>query len=224
MAGLTLPRQRRSQKTLDRLLDACEGLLREKGFEEISVSDIARRARSSVGAFYGRFRGKEALLDLLDAKSEERIVAWWESYFSPAKWEGVSTEEILRQFVSLSVRAHRESKGTLRALFLRLRGGPTEEMLGRALRMNRKVVEGFRDLLSSRRAEIDHPNPDLAILHGLVMVIAAIREWVVFEDFRLCPSPPTDEALAEELARAFAAYLGVRPRSRRRKRNRRTKR
>ncbi len=108
---LTPPRQRRSRKTLDRLVEACEGLLQEKPFEEISVADIARRGRSSVGAFYGRFKGKDALLHFLDAKRERLIVSSWESYFSKAKWEGVSTEEILRQFVTLSVRAQREKKG-----------------------------------------------------------------------------------------------------------------
>jgi len=206
---LTPPRQRRSRKTLDRLVEACEGLLQEKPFEEISVADIARRGRSSVGAFYGRFKGKDALLHFLDAKRERLIVSSWESYFSKAKWEGVSTEEILRQFVTLSVRAQREKKGLLRALFLRLRAQPTKEMLVRTRRINGTVVEALRDLLAKRRSEIAHPNPDLAIVQGLVMVTAAIREWVLFEDLHLYPSTANDEVLAEELSRAFITYLGA---------------
>jgi AcrR family transcriptional regulator len=209
MSGLTPPRQERSQRTLDRLVEACERLLEEKRFEEISVSAIARRARSSVGAFYGRFRGKDTLLDILDAKGEAEIDSFWASYFSPAKWEGVRTEEILRQFVRLSVRAHREKKGVLRALFLRLRGQPTEEMLGRTRRINERVITGLRNLVLERRDELAHPAPELAVLNGVVMVVAAIREWVVFDDLGLYPSRPTDEALADELARAFVAYLGA---------------
>ena len=56
------PRQARSQETLDRILDAAEALVAEKGFGDATVADIARRAESSVGAFYARFKDKEGLL------------------------------------------------------------------------------------------------------------------------------------------------------------------
>ena len=56
------PQQARSQLTLSRILDATEAILAEKSWEDAGVAEIARRAGSSVGAFYSRFRDKDALL------------------------------------------------------------------------------------------------------------------------------------------------------------------
>ncbi len=54
------PCQPRSQRTQDRLLDATEALLATRPFEEITVAEIVRRARRSVGSFYASFDAKRA--------------------------------------------------------------------------------------------------------------------------------------------------------------------
>jgi AcrR family transcriptional regulator len=207
-----IPQQARSRKTLARLVEACEGLLREKPFERISVSELAKRGRSSVGAFYGRFGGKEELLDFIDARGEKEILERWDDYFSAEKWQGVPAEEIVGRFVRFWVSAHRARKGVLRALFLRLRSRPTSATLARTRRLNRKVIDGLKGLLEQRKREIGHPDLDAAIPLGLVMVASSIREWVVFEELKLYPRAPDDEALAAELTRAFNAYLGIKRR------------
>jgi DNA-binding transcriptional regulator YbjK len=55
-------RQERSQRTLERLLDAAEAVIGEKGFADASVGNICTRAGVSVGTFYRRFRDKHALI------------------------------------------------------------------------------------------------------------------------------------------------------------------
>jgi AcrR family transcriptional regulator len=207
---LQKPLQTRSRKTLDRLVEACEGLLREKPFERVSVGELAKRGRSSVGAFYGRFGGKDELLDFIDARGEKEILERWDEYFDPEKWRGASAEEVVGRFVRFWVSAHRARKGVVRALFLRLRGRPTPETLARTRRLNRRVVKGMRALLEERRHEIAHPDLDVAIPLGLVLVAASIREWVLFEDLKLYPRAPDDEGLAEELTRALTGYLSIR--------------
>jgi AcrR family transcriptional regulator len=75
------PQQNRSRRTLDRLLEASESLLKRKRFEEISVAELAREPRSSVGSFYARFPGKDALLDFLDGRAR-----WfWDDCFDPGR-------------------------------------------------------------------------------------------------------------------------------------------
>ena len=59
------PMQERSQRTLERILSAAETLILEVGFEGATVAEIVRRADSSVGAFYTRFKDKDALLRCL---------------------------------------------------------------------------------------------------------------------------------------------------------------
>jgi AcrR family transcriptional regulator len=59
------PKQARSERTLQRLLAAAEALIKEKGHAAVSIPEIARRAGSSVGGFYARFRDKDELLRAL---------------------------------------------------------------------------------------------------------------------------------------------------------------
>ena len=61
-------RQKRSQKTYDALIATSFKLLEQREFDEISVAELAQRARYSVGAFYARFHSKDELFDALVAQ------------------------------------------------------------------------------------------------------------------------------------------------------------
>jgi len=52
-------RQLAAQKTRRRIIEAAEKLIREKGFEAVGVSDIAREAGVAKGSFYTYFKRKE---------------------------------------------------------------------------------------------------------------------------------------------------------------------
>ncbi len=56
------PKQARSIKTEQMLLDAFEKLLKEKSFFDLSVSEIATEAGVTTGAIYRRFKDKQDLL------------------------------------------------------------------------------------------------------------------------------------------------------------------
>ena len=66
------PKQARAERTLHRLLDAAEGLIEERGLGDVSIPEIVRRARSSVGGFYARFRDKNELLRALEERFFQR--------------------------------------------------------------------------------------------------------------------------------------------------------
>jgi AcrR family transcriptional regulator len=190
-------------------VEASESLLKRKRFEEISVAELAREARSSVGSFYARFPGKDALLDFLDGRGEAEVLEFWDDYFDPERWKGMGAEEVIRSLVTLSVERHRARKGIVKTLSLRLRSEPTPEMLDRARRLNRRVIRGLSSLLDARGSELRHPKPRRAVAFGLVMVVTTIRERVVFQDLELYPGSVSDRELIEELVRAFTGYLGV---------------
>ncbi len=61
------PRQERSRRKREALLDAALALFAERGFEGAGIEDIAGRAGIAVGGFYQHFRSKrQALLVLMD--------------------------------------------------------------------------------------------------------------------------------------------------------------
>jgi len=56
------PLQRRSQESLERVLQAGADLLREVGYEGFTLQEVSRRSGVSVGSIYARATSKEALI------------------------------------------------------------------------------------------------------------------------------------------------------------------
>jgi AcrR family transcriptional regulator len=75
MATRTEPRQARSAKSLDLILDAAERLLHERGVVETSTVDVAGAAGVSVGRLYYWFPDKDAVVRALLARAEHRLRA-----------------------------------------------------------------------------------------------------------------------------------------------------
>ncbi len=200
------PRQRRSRATLDRLLDATAALLEEKPFDEASVAEIARRAGTSVGAFYGRFPDKESLLDCFDERFFKLARASSDEFFDSPEWCGASLDDSVARLVSLLVCNHRRHRGVLRALALRGCGEPGSPFRERAARHNRYVLERIKAHLLSRPGPIPHPDPARAVELAFLFTVGSVREAVLFEGIGGLAVPGDDE-LAAELTRAFLAYL-----------------
>lgn len=69
------PKQARSAETVERILDACEELLRDRPFDELTVLDIRNAADVSSSSMYARFRGKDAILLAVLTRYRERVRA-----------------------------------------------------------------------------------------------------------------------------------------------------
>lgn len=201
------PRQARSQDTLDRLLDAAERLVAEKGFEDATIAELVRRAESSVGAFYARFRDKEGLLYALYERYLEQAIATADVALDPVRWSGATVSEIARTVVPFLVSVYRERQGLIRAFVVR--NHSDVEFRARQERLSHHVNEGLSRLLLARRAEIGHPNPPRAAAFALTMVVNTIESAVLFGELRSSALTLSDDELAAELIRAFLAYLGV---------------
>jgi len=205
------PQQARSRATLHRFLESAIELLGERQFEEASVAEIARRARSSVGAFYARFPDKDALLGYLNDRLFEEGQRLWDDFLAPERWHGRSAAEIVEAVVSRLVERRRANRGLLRALSLYARSRPEPRFTAHARASNRHVHRKLAELLLARRDEIAHADPEQAIAFGLLLVDGATREAILFGEAARLPGKPTDAVLARELTLAWLAYLGVKP-------------
>lgn len=205
------PQQARSQETLVRLLDAAEQLVAEKGFEDTPVAEVARRAGSSVGAFYTRFEDKDGLLHALYDRWLQEATATADEALDPARWEGANIPEILSSVVRFLVEIYRERGGLIRAFVLRNRVDP--EFQARQERLSHYVSQGVTALLLARRAEIAAPDPERAAAFGFTLVMNTLENVMLFGELRSGSLILDDDALAVELASAYLAYLGIPQRS-----------
>src|ERR671935_1437796 len=57
-----VPQRAASEETRRQILETALALFRERGFEETTIRDIARRAGLSLGAAYYYFKSKEAIV------------------------------------------------------------------------------------------------------------------------------------------------------------------
>ena len=200
------PRQARSRATLDRLLDAAEQLIAEKGFEDTSVAEVARLAKSSVGAFYARFADKNALIYAVYDRYLEQAMATSDASLDPARWEGASAPEILRAVVRFLVEIYRTQRGLIRAFAVR--NHCDSEFAARQGRLSHYVNSQLSALLLARREEITHPDPVRAASFGLTLVFSTLEGTMLFGEMRSSDLVLSDDDLAAELTRAYLAYLG----------------
>lgn len=79
---IRVPRQARSAQTLTKVLDACDVLLVDRAFEQISMQDIAREAGVSVGNLYNRFRDRDALIEHIMERHQQQFREYMEGVLS----------------------------------------------------------------------------------------------------------------------------------------------
>jgi len=201
------PQQERSRETLDRILDAAEALVQEKGFDDTPVSEIVRRADSSVGAFYSRFPDKDALLHALYERYFEQAMATADDALDPARWERAGTADLIAAVVAFLVQIYRDQRGLIRAFVIKNHVDASfQERRGR---LSHYVSERLTDLLVERGGEIRHPHPRRAAAFAMTLVFSGLDNAILFGEMRSGSDALSDEDLAAELTRAFLAYLGI---------------
>jgi AcrR family transcriptional regulator len=201
------PQQVRSQETLDRILDAAEALVQEKGFDDTPVSEIVRRAGSAVGAFYSRFPDKDALLHALYERYFEQAIATADDALVPARWERAGTREVIVAVVAFLVQIYREQRGLIRAFVIKNHVDASfQERRGR---LSHYVSERLTALLLARGGEIRHPHPERAAAFAMTLVFSGLDNTILFGEMRSGVDALSDEELAAELTHAFLAYLGI---------------
>ena len=200
------PQQARSQETLTRILDAAEILVAEKGFEDTPVSEIVRRAGSSVGAFYTRFEDKDALLHALYDRYLEQAIATTDDALDPARWASAHVHDLIPAVVRFLVAIYREQGGLIRAFVARNHRDHT--FRARRERLSHYVSDRLAALLVARGGEIGHPDPPRAAAFGLTLVFSALDNVMLFGEMRSGTLVLSDDELGTELSRAYLAYLG----------------
>lgn len=207
LQSVARPKQARSEQTQQRLLEAAESLIAEHGLAAVSIADIVRRARSSVGGFYGRFRDKDELLLAL----HERFIAQLDTRLvertRPESWEGKGLADIVRSAFAEVVGVYVEKRKLIAAFTAR--AFHSAETAKAALGFRRRLLERVTDLVLSRREEIRHPEPALAISIGMQMVLGMMSQVVMIGEPHAAGRALSEDELAAELSAAFLRYLQV---------------
>ena len=203
------PKQQRSQRTLERLLDTAEALIEEKGPTEVSIPEIVLRAGSSVGGFYARFRDKNELLRALEDRFCARLDARLEEIADEQRWRDVPLPQVIEALAGELVAIHLEHRNLI--LSFLLRGAVDPEARQQGLQLRFKVNERIGALLRHRGAEISHPEPARGIDLAVQLAFGLMYDFVIVGEVRAGGRVLDADDLRIEICRAVFAYLGVDP-------------
>jgi len=203
------PRQRRSHESLERILDAAEALIRERGFDDMTIAEVVQRSGSSVGSLYARFNNKLGLLRAVQLRYHARVQNDIFAAFSGDHPRDESLQEVVARIVSVLSRHVLNEPELFRAFVLQAVFDPGVRAQGERTNAQRrdKVVE----VLLVHRAEIRHPDPERAARWFYSNCMAVLRERITFGEAAELSGGFSDGALVNEMTRMMTSYLTYGP-------------
>ncbi|MEU8342672.1 TetR/AcrR family transcriptional regulator [Spirillospora sp. NPDC048832] len=192
-------RERKKRETRRRISDIATGLFLQRGFDEVTIADVARAADVSVNTVFNYFRTKE---DLFFDRQDEAVEAPARDF--QARRPGESAAAVFRRrfFEDLDARGHLTGLAEGSDAWDRtVRASP-------ALRARqREIGRRAKDRLAARIAEDTGAGPDDIAPHAAAAMIFAVRTTLVEQiaDRRAAGETPAEmrDDVYAAAARAF---------------------
>ncbi|MBU6249217.1 MAG: TetR/AcrR family transcriptional regulator [Xanthomonadaceae bacterium] len=201
------PQQARSRRTHVRLLMATLKMLSEHGLDGTTIPRIAREAGVSPATVYRRFQDKQALLraaclHFLDMGNQA-------NHLHLQRKLGKGTlESSAREMVGLMFTQNRMQPKLMQAMEKFLGDDDDDAFVQEALAIRDDNLDQVIQAMLAHRDEITHSDPEQAVRIATLQAATSIG-ILCFE-----PRSPwrtvhslQDDVVADELARAYVAYL-----------------
>jgi AcrR family transcriptional regulator len=207
LSSISPPKQARSEETARRILDAAQALIEREGLSGLSIPEVVRRARSSTGSFYARFKDKNALLAALEERFFDEVHRVLDELADPERWRERPLRELVEACNREMLRRLRQHARLVCAFAFR--SAHEAGFATRVRRFHERLTERMRALFLSRRDELRHPEPELAVTLAIEFAFTFIQTRVLYVAQDGVSDGLTDDQLARELTRMFLAYAGV---------------
>jgi AcrR family transcriptional regulator len=152
-AARAVPQRAASEETRQQILDTALVMFREKGFEETTIREIAKRTGLSLGSAYYYFNSKEAIVAAYYDLTQEQHRLRARAAFAKSR----ALKERLRAAYHTKIDVMEGDQRVLRALF-RFGGDPDHPLswFGPATREQRRLsVEVFEEAIAEERLPDD---------------------------------------------------------------------
>jgi len=195
--GVLPVKQERGSRTRDKLLAAGHRLIAKRDFDSMSVAEIATAARCSVGAFYQRFRDKDAFFGALVAH-----------YVSEARTTTLSLysdhggDDLIGALVLATATRFRNHTGLLRAAIRRRMEDPA---VWEPIRLHGHfAADRFIDWLAARAARPLTSEEIVSVRFAFQVLLGTLNNAVINQPG---PLDLADDEFARQLERAFRLVL-----------------
>ncbi|MFT5431058.1 MAG: AcrR family transcriptional regulator [Myxococcota bacterium] len=166
------PREKRSQETQRRLLASAEALIAAEGITGLSIAEVVRRARSSVGSFYSRFGDKDGLLRAIHARRLGDVFTALDEIAPAIVRLGRADAVALRMN---QIEAHHVENAELVGAFI-ARSGLVREGWAASIKLHVQLVRRLAEVLQTTAGESAHPAPNQALQLGLHLAFSFLGD------------------------------------------------
>ncbi len=198
------PQQPRSRASLERVIAAGTKLLEEEGYEGFTLAKVSGLANVSIGSIYARVKSKDDLFHVI----QDRFMSRTENqpgFTDAAVWEHLPAEEMIAAAVREIGRVFQEDAPLLRVFMHR---GLVDDVVGaRSSASVSHFSDSFEQLVLTRRDEIVHPDPELAVDVAFRMAWGTLARQIMYGPTFESHRAVAWDTLVDELGKACVAYL-----------------
>jgi AcrR family transcriptional regulator len=203
------PKQTRSRQSYDRMLDAATHILEEGGLPALTLSEVSRRSKVSIGSIYCRVDGKDDLLRAV----QERALGQMDREFALLLMRVRRRVLPLRELVPTVVRELanflRRHARLLSAFMQQAAHDPVIQSAG--AKSWQQTALDFELIILERRDEFGHPDPDHAAHMCFLIVYGCLARFLGFNslDARAQGLPANWDELIDDLGLMMLGFLAL---------------
>ena len=183
MPGIRVPAQQRGQDSLDRLLAAGTELLALRGYDGLTLAEVAERAGVSYGAMQYRITTKDALIGAIHEEFWHYAESHAVGLLEASRWDGMSLREVVIGAVRDISTVYTHNPPLLRALSLR--AGTDAAIRERVALSTHRGSRALTALLEPRLTAAGHNDPHETpkkIFTAATGAFASRTTWPEFHD------------------------------------------
>jgi len=170
------PKQTRSRQSFDRVLDAATNILAERGFSGLTLTQVSKQSRVSIGSIYCRVDSKEDLVRAVQARALEEMDHEFAMLVNRVRRKSLPLRALvptMTRELALYLRRHAP---LLRAFMQQAADDPVLEAVGK--KSFQQNALDFKLILLDRRAEIHHPDPEHAAAMCFTVVYGCLSRFL----------------------------------------------
>jgi AcrR family transcriptional regulator len=203
------PKQDRSQRSFERIVEATIGLLRERPYEQVRLAEICERSGVSTGSLYGRVGGKEDLLRAVQQVFLERLGLQFDAHAARIARETDGLAQTVPAVVDALGKLLGENAGVLRSFMLASAADAAIQERGKQSAQQNHAR--FSALLMRHAAQIRHPQPERAVASGMLLIYSAQARSLGLDNSTGELAAGEWETLLQDLGDMMLAYLTFAP-------------
>ena len=154
------PKQSRSRQSYDRMLDAAAEIIDEGGLAALTLSEVSRRSKVSIGSIYCRVDGKGSLLRAVQARTLAQMDREFALMLSRVRRKELPLRQLMPTMVrelALYLRRHARLLGAF------MQHAPSDPVIADAGRKSwLQNALDYKLILLERKADFRHPDPEHA--------------------------------------------------------------